>query len=122
MLQRYEKRDLCDEEFRILQGVLLKDFGNREQKRKQKKALVKEKNALFRYTTANSKQLKSEVFVKTGTNRKSLMVLGENYLNAEPQTERIAHKNQLDVPNFNSFENLSLGEVDEEPRPGKIGK
>ena len=30
MLQRYEGRQLKDEEFRILQGVLLKDFGDRE--------------------------------------------------------------------------------------------
>ena len=39
MLKRFEKRKLKDRELRILQGVLQKNSGHLEQKRKQQKEL-----------------------------------------------------------------------------------
>jgi len=52
LLQRFENRRLRDEEFRILQGVLLKDFGDLEMQKKRQKELNKEKSAFKRKTVS----------------------------------------------------------------------
>ena len=65
MLQRYEGRQLKDEEFRILQGVLLKDFGDRELQKKERKALEKQKKNL-RMTAKSMGKRVGSAFSKIG--------------------------------------------------------
>ena len=50
LLQRFENRKLPDKELRILQGILLKDFGDLEHRKKLDKALKKAKAELVKET------------------------------------------------------------------------
>ena len=61
LLQRYQDRKLRDEEFRILQGVLMKDFGEAEQKKKAKKMFEQEKHNLKMNATTYDKSKTPEL-------------------------------------------------------------